>query len=293
MAIIPRAYTAKPGIFFGLEAGIVAVFTVEYVSRLIVAYENRIWWMLHILNIIDLLSIAPFYVQLVVVLILGMELDSTWLGVVRAIRLVRIFRVLKLGRFTNTFETVVKAFKYSFAAFVQLLLFLAIGLVLFSSLIYFAEQTESDFQDDIEEWIYNEDSNDPGKKSPYQSIPHSIWWSIVTMTTVGYGDTFPITPTGKLVAGFTMIFGLLLLAFPVGVLGTQFAEELENGQDRQTTEDVIKLHADKTVESKLRSLRNELSQFQLQLMETNDVRSVVSEHVHEMLDSVHAETEKL
>merc|ERR1711974_1555 len=213
--------------------------------------------------------------------------ESSWISVVRAIRLVRLFRVLKLGRFTSTFDTVVKAFKYSFAAFVQLLLFLSIGLVLFSSLIFYAEQTESDFNEDTEEWIYNDNSNDPGKISPFQSIPHSIWWSIVTMTTVGYGDTFPITPTGKLVAAFTMIFGLLLLAFPVGVSGTQFAEEVQNRVDIKRTDTIVKLHSDKTVESKLRSLRNEISQFQLLLMEFNDERSLCSETIHEMIDHTH------
>lgn len=100
----------------------------------------------------------------------------------------------------------------SLDALFLLLFFLVLGMVLFSSLLYFAEQTQEEFDEDLEEWYYTDDSDDPGKLSPYQSIPHTLWWCIVTMTTVGYGDTFPITPLGKAVAGATMLLGLLVSA---------------------------------------------------------------------------------
>ena len=83
----------------------------------------------------------------------------------------------------------------------------------YSTLLYYAEQTQEEFDEDKKKWFYTDKSSDPGKESPFQSIPHTLWWSIVTMTTVGYGDTFPITPLGKMTAGFTMICGIFVSFF--------------------------------------------------------------------------------
>jgi len=105
----------------------------------------------------------------------------------------------------------------------MLLYSLTIAVTLFSSAMYYAETSEATFNPETLIWTYT----DTGNLCPFSSIPASMWWCIVTMTTTGYGDNYPITPGGKVVASSAMLCGLLVLAFPLTIFGSNFQEVYE------------------------------------------------------------------
>eukprot|EP01095_Lingulamoeba_sp_RSL-Kostka_P001493 TRINITY_DN1206_c0_g1_i2.p1 TRINITY_DN1206_c0_g1~~TRINITY_DN1206_c0_g1_i2.p1 ORF type:complete len:346 (+),score=54.52 TRINITY_DN1206_c0_g1_i2:313-1350(+) len=292
-------------VWFLTETFFVAVFTIEYVIRMLSCpYSKLKSFFTSVLNTIDLLSVLPYFLELILSTILGFSNDQLGLlQVLRVIRLARIFRIFRLGRYSTHFRIIIKSFKDSSQAMILLTFFLSIGLILFSSLIYYAEQTQSVYcsdndsdpicdDDNLNQWIYTYASDDPGKISPYQSIPHSIWWCIVTMTTVGYGDTFPITPTGKLVASVTTLVGLLLLAFPVGVLGAKFRDSYIAESEEIMNRHFIKHHAELLMIRRLTLLKKKSVKF---LKLVNDVNRTISETeslINEVILSIEEETDK-
>ena len=168
------------------------------------------------LNWVDLLSILPFYIGLI---LQNDDQATGGLVLLRFFRLLRILRVLKLSRRNVGLLAVFEAL-YESSEAIALLGFLVItALMVFSTLMFYAEQLGARFDDYSNQWI-----RDDGSISPFQSIFHTMWWCIVTMTTVGYGDDVPVTVTGKLVGGATMIAGVFVLAFPTVILSTNFQE---------------------------------------------------------------------
>lgn len=91
------------------------------------------------------------------------------------------------------------------------------GMIFFSSAMFFAEQTGTQFDIELGVWLRPD-----GTPSPFQSIFHSFWWCIATMTTVGYGDAYPITLAGKVVGGITSVMGVVMLSFPIAIFGLHF-----------------------------------------------------------------------
>lgn len=166
---------AKPGdnkkVFFVLNAICSSWFTFEYVIRLI-ASPNKIRFLKGVLNILDLLSILPFYVTLTVPTESAGNID-----ILRVMRVIRVCRIFKLTRHSKGLHVLGKTLYASVNELIMLMLFLVIGVVLFASAAYYAE----------------EETN-----SQFSSIPAAFWWAVVTMTTVGYGDVSPITTVGKL-----------------------------------------------------------------------------------------------
>jgi len=94
--------------------------------------------------------------------------------------------------------------------------------------MFYAEQTDMSFNTTYQTWFYSDNT-----VAPFQSIVHTFWWCIVTITTVGYGDIFPHTPLGKIVAGFTMIFGIVMLAFPLTIISSNFSEIYSNKKKKR------------------------------------------------------------
>ena len=192
---------------FLFEAISVAIFTVEYVLRVWSCtvnpkYAHPVWgrlrFVLSPLALIDLLAILPIYVVFFVNL---HGLDLRFLRVVRLLA-----RIVRLGRYFTSLRTlgrVVHAKRGELFAVVSVLFLL---LVMTSSLVFFAEH---DAQPD-----------------EFASIPNAMWWSIITLTTVGYGDVFPVTAAGRLLAGLIAIVGIGLFALPAGILGSGFMEEI-------------------------------------------------------------------
>lgn len=252
--------------WFLIDTVIVAVFTIDYVLRLLSA-PDPVRFVRAPMSIIDLLTILPYFVGLIFyVSQTNASRRFLWIIVVlRVLRLLRVFRILRVGRFLHSVQAVASAMVRCLRPFLILLLMLGAGMVFFSTLLYYAEQLQEDFDRKEQEWIYNEHSNDPGKLSPFQSIPHTLWWCIVTMTTVGYGDTYPITPTGKLVAAFTMLIGILILAFPVGVLSVKFGEELLNEVSVKEEHRFLRTRQDLVTAARLRTLSQLLEKFNAEL----------------------------
>ena len=167
-------------VFLVVEALATAIFTVEYLWGW---RQSRSWrYPFKVSAIIDLIAILSF-------LTVHPELQM-----LRALRMIRWIRVLKLARYTKADEHIIEAFRlvknelYAFGFFIIILLLLA------STGIYYAEVNAQ-----------------PDK---FTSIPHCFWWAIVTLTTVGYGDLYPITPAGKIIAGTTMMLGIFVIAIP-------------------------------------------------------------------------------
>lgn len=193
--------------FRALEVFSVAVFSVEYGLRLwsstsVPKYSSPIVGRLRFastpLALIDLLAIAPFYLPWLVTLDLRF---------VRVVRLFRLLRSLKLARYSHALHTlgrVARAKKEELAitAFLGLVL-----LILASSLMYYVEEE--------------------AQPTVFSSIPAAMWWAIVTLTTVGYGDIYPITPLGRALASGLAILGIGLFALPAGIMASGFAEELQ------------------------------------------------------------------
>lgn len=180
-----------------LEAGIVAVFTVEYLLRIWVA-DSKWRFATSFFGIIDLLAIVPFY--------LNWELD---LRAIRSFRFLRLFQVLKLARYskaTRRFHRAILIAKEEIVLF----LFVAGILIYLSAVgIYFFENEAQPEQ--------------------FKSVFHSLWWSVVTLTTVGYGDVYPVTLGGRIFTFGVLLVGLGVVSVPAGIVASALgrARELE------------------------------------------------------------------
>jgi voltage-gated potassium channel len=162
--------------------------------------------MLTPLALIDLLAIIPFYLPLL----------SPQMRVGRALRLFRLFRVLKLNRYTDSLTIVVQVLRLKQEELILSLFVLSILLAIASSLIYFAEHQ--------------------AQPDAFSSIPEAMWWGTITLTTVGYGDVYPVTLIGRILGAILAILGIGLFALPAGILASGFAEELQVRKSRQQPE---------------------------------------------------------
>ncbi|XP_077583236.1 potassium voltage-gated channel subfamily A member 10-like [Stigmatopora nigra] len=161
----------------------------------------------NIMNIIDIVSIIPYFITLGTELATSPDDDTNSsqnmsLAILRIIRLVRVFRIFKLSRHSKGLQILGQTLKASMRELGLLIFFLFIGVILFSSAIFFAEVDEPHTQ--------------------FVSIPDGFWWAVVTMTTVGYGDMCPITMGGKMVGTLCAIAGVLTIALPVPVIVSNF-----------------------------------------------------------------------
>ncbi|PTN10386.1 ion transporter [Mangrovibacterium marinum] len=181
-----------------LEWAITLIFSIEYIMR--VAVVQRPWrYVFSFYGIIDLLSVLPTYLSLVLV-------GSHSLMVIRAIRLLRVFRILKLSRYTQAGNTLGKALWTSREKIFVFLFFVINLVIIVGTLMYLIE----------------------GPEHGFRSIPSSIYWAIVTMTTVGYGDISPETPAGQLMASFVMIVGYAIIAVPTGIVTSEMIRGSRN-----------------------------------------------------------------
>jgi voltage-gated potassium channel len=184
-------------LIFQLEWFFTILFTIEYLLRLSCA-ERPGKYAISFFGIIDLMAIIPSYLSL---LLPGAEIFL----VIRILRVLRIFRVLKLVQFIGSANLILKALKSSMHK-ITVFLFAVLSLVvIFGSLIYVIE----------------------GGKNGFTSIPRSIYWAIVTMTTVGYGDISPKTAFGQTMAALIMIIGYSIIAVPTGIVTAEITQRLK------------------------------------------------------------------
>ena len=154
---------------------------------------------------IDLIAVVPAYIPLLV------AIDSR---VVRGIRLLRLFRILKLSRYNRAFSHIKNVVNSKKEELVISLFAVLTLLVIASSLMYFVENK--------------------AQPESFSSIPATMWWGVATLTTVGYGDVYPITGLGKFTAGIMAILGVGLFALPAGILANGFSDTLENKKNNET-----------------------------------------------------------
>lgn len=195
--------------FRSTELAFTVFFTIEYVLR-IYSSPKPIKYITSFYGIIDFLAIIPSYLEFVI-------LNSHYLFMIRALRLVRVFRILKLGRYISEAEILVKALRQSmykitvfFGAVLTLVLFLG-------TLMYLIE----------------------GEQSGFVSIPQSIYWAIVTITTVGYGDIAPVTVLGRLVASIAMLTGYSIIAVPTGIISMEINKANKSARKKGSKEVLI------------------------------------------------------
>lgn len=189
-------------------------------------------------NLIDLLAILPYWIVWIKSQVCDECADSGggMLMVLRVLRLTRVFRVFKLGKYNEVFTLFSRVVSKSSPALGLMLFFISLGCCLFGTLIWFTEQGTWYPQGHEELLLLNitdrgaylrtDASIDQNlEESPFQSIIHSFWYIIVTITTVGYGDLAPTTALGKLIGSLTILNGIIVLAMPIGVVGANFSSE--------------------------------------------------------------------
>lgn len=180
-------------LFFMLEWIFTILFTLEYILRLI-SIKKPLSYIFSFLGIIDLLAIIPGYLSIFLA-------GAQSLMVFRALRLLRIFRIFKLSHYLSEMQFLGAAVKGSLKKISIFMLVVLMLVIILGSVMYLIENGENGFS----------------------SIPDSIYWAIVTITTVGYGDISPGTPLGKFVASIIMLMGYGIIAVPTGILTTEMA----------------------------------------------------------------------
>lgn len=234
---MPSLKTDNSKLWFAvIEIICVVIFTIEYCLKLWAAPDTKAF-VIEPMNLIDLVAIMPFYLQVLA----SSALNNT--RILRIVRLVRVFRILKLGGRFGKIQVVATAMFESLDMLGMLMFLLSLSVIIFSTLIYFTERGESvtvgDFsfysrETDIScgKVLTNDEQGNPTMveecvriESPFESIPDSFWWCMVTLMTVGYGDVYPTTDGGKVVASLAMVASVLLLALPISVIGTEFTQQ--------------------------------------------------------------------
>ena len=198
-----------PRLFSVFEFVSVVLFSVEYVARLWSCVEKpaykkpvsgRLRFAITPLAVIDLLAVLPFYLPFT-----GIDLRF-----LRALRMMRIFRVAKLGRYSQSLQILHRVIVAKKEQLLCTLFILLLLVIIAASMLYY---TENQVQPEI-----------------FPSIPAAMWWAVCTLTTVGYGDVYPITALGKIMASVIAILGIGMFALPTGVVGAGFVEEMSRDQ---------------------------------------------------------------
>lgn len=180
-------------LFYWLEWAFTGFFTIEYVLR-IISVKKPLKYILSFYGLIDLLSILPSFI--------GIFYDGAqFLRVFRTVRILRLFKVFKLTKFTNESRNLARALKNSGAKIVVFMTAVVCIAIIMGAIMYIIE----------------------GEEAGFNNIPTSIYWSIVTLTTVGYGDLSPITPLGQFIASILMVLGYGIIAVPTGLVSVEFS----------------------------------------------------------------------
>jgi voltage-gated potassium channel len=195
---IPTLGTESRKILRVIEIVCVLIFTVEYIARIIVS-DNKLKFIFSFYGIFDILAILPFYVST------GIDLRA-----LRAVRLLRLIKIFRLGMYSKAAKRFYLALSIAKEELV-LYVFISLILIFFSAMgIYYFER---EVQPDI-----------------FSSVFQSLWWAIITLTTVGYGDVYPLTTGGRIFTFFVLIIGLAFIAFPTGLIASALtrAREIED-----------------------------------------------------------------
>lgn len=183
------------GILNIVELITVSIFTIEYSLRVILS-KNKLSYIFSFFGIIDLLAILPFYLST------GIDLRS-----IRVLRLMRLFRILKLAHYSEAISTFSKAFNHIRG---ELAVFGAFSLLI----LYVASVGIYTFENDAQPAVFG-------------SIFDSLWWSVVTLTTVGYGDSYPITVGGKIFTSLILMVGLGIISVPTGLFASALSKTIK------------------------------------------------------------------
>ncbi len=195
----------------------VIIFTVEYVLRVWSSnhelkyrhsIKGRLKYMVSPGALIDLIAILPFYLHAII----GLDLR-----ILRILRLMRFFRLFRLTAYMKSTHVIINVFKTRKNELLLSLILVIFLIILSSSAIYFAEHDH------------------PVNQYKFTSIPATIWWSVVTLTTTGYGDMYPMTTFGKSMAGVIMLTGVAFFALPAGIITAGFLEEFRKNKKHPNT----------------------------------------------------------
>ncbi|KAI6197395.1 hypothetical protein M3Y94_01218900 [Aphelenchoides besseyi] len=188
--------------FFLIELVCSSWFLIEFLLRLL-SSPSKLKFIKTFGNILDSLAIVPFFITFSLSVFSADTHDGSF-SVLRAIRLIRVVQVFKLSRHVIGLRVLGQTFRASLQEIILMGVFLVISLILFSSCIYFAEQ------------------NEPNSK--FTSIPASFWFTLATITTVGFGDIVPITPIGEFIGSLVALLGVMTLTFPISIIITNFKQ---------------------------------------------------------------------
>ncbi len=189
-------------ILFTLEWAITILFTIEYIAR-VISIKKPFKYIFSFYGIIDFISTIPLYLSYVFA-------GSSVLLAIRTFRLLRVFRILKLVRFLGEASSLKKALKASRAKIAVFIYTVLILSIVMGTIMYLIEDSAAGFT----------------------SIPRSIYWAIVTLTTVGYGDIVPQTVLGQLIATVVMVLGYGIIAVPTGIVTAEFAKQGNNPENK-------------------------------------------------------------
>ncbi|UQN06689.1 ion transporter [Deinococcus sp. QL22] len=203
MPEVARQYGAALRTF---DLACAAVFALEYLARLYVVPERPdsrgvgtgqayLRYALSPLPLIDLLVIVSMVLP-----------HTSTLASLRGLRLLKLLSLLRLGRYSHSLQLIGRVIQQRAGELLTIMLIVVVLVFIAASVLYQVESSA-------------------GTKG-FESIPNALWWAVVTLTTTGYGDVFPVTPLGKLAAGFIMLFGVGMVALPAGMIASGFAEEL-------------------------------------------------------------------
>lgn len=182
--------------FFFIEWTFTILFTIEYLLRLYSVYRPR-QYALSFYGVIDLLAILPTYLSLIFI-------GSQYLMVIRGLRLLRIFRIFKLGHFLREGDIIHRALLSSRAKITVFLTFVLLMVIIIGSVMYLVEGDQN---------------------QSFSSIPRAVYWAVVTLTTVGYGDIIPVTNLGQFLSAIVMIMGYAIIAVPTGIVSAEMVSE--------------------------------------------------------------------
>jgi len=236
-------YQAYEPAFSVFEIISVIIFTIEYLLRIWVSASNsasrhksvhkrRLSYIFSPSGLIDLLAILPAFLPFFT------SVDLRWL------RILRLLRMFKISHYSSALEDFFSAMYHERAAFAGALYLFCITLFLSSALMYLVENS--------------------AQPEVFSSIPETLWWSLITLTTVGYGDVAPITPIGKVIGGITAFMGVCVVALMTGIVASAFASQLTRRQNLLEAEILSALEDDIITEDELQKITELQTQLNLE-----------------------------